>query len=365
MRRKRLYFFLVAIPLVSAAGAVGVRSAWDQWADKTPILDCVRTVNLGERDLGEIAAGRFQIKNSGRGKLEIDHFQTTCSCSDVEHEVEGQLRRIQSVRLSPGEQVELVVRVAVGARPGQSQSVQVFFKTNDPAQPVGSIYVIVPRVKGTVYTEPYAALFGTLPLGAPAKQVINVYDNGVSGRRIHQVRSTYPERFTVRLLPLQGEELQQVHEIAGALIARLEVIAQTQKPGRLDGEVEVYVANAPPTPARIPVLGKIVCCIEAHPDVLVLPRHVGERLVYSGQILLSNPDGKSINVEVISAPPGVSVNVRAVADRRDQRWLMVECQRGDSDKGSASWEARIGLRARCGSEETMFQIPILLAGNPS
>lgn len=108
----------------------------------------------------------------------------------------------------------------------------------------------------------------------------------------------------MRLLPLQGEELQQVHEIAGKLIARLEVVAQTQKPGRLDGDIEVGVANAPGKPARIPVVSRIVRCVEAHPDVLVLPRQVGKRLVYSGQILLSNPDGKSINVEVISEPPG-------------------------------------------------------------
>ncbi len=43
-----------------------------------------------------------------------------------------------------------------------------------PRKPVGNIYVVVPRVKGTVYTEPYAALFGAVPLGATAKQVINV-----------------------------------------------------------------------------------------------------------------------------------------------------------------------------------------------
>ncbi len=51
-----------------------------------------------------------------------------------------------------------------------------------------------------------------------------------------------------------------------------------------------------------------------------------------------------------------------MADREDQRWLMVECQRNDRAKAQLAPEARIDLRARCGGEETMFAIPIFSRG---
>jgi hypothetical protein len=308
----------VAIPIVAVCLTLGSRFAWDRWLAKRPVLDYVRTLDLGERDFGEIAVGRFEIKNSGRAELLLDQLQTTCSCAGVEREVEGKLVRVDSVHLLPGDHAELVARMAVGARPGHGQAVQVFFHTNDPAQPLGTITLIVPRVKGPVYAEPCAVLFGTLPVGGRVGQVINLYDNGVPGRRIDTVRSKHPDRFEARLLPLADQEEPRMHASAGRLIARLEVTARTETAGRLDGEIEVNGEKEVSASAVIPVAGEVLRGVEAQPGILVLPRRVGQRFLYAAQVLLWSPDGRPIHVAKAPALPGFSVFVLPVAGRDDQ-----------------------------------------------
>jgi hypothetical protein len=213
--RRRTIAFLVSLSVVSAALTVGARSAWDRWGRRDPVVEYERSIDLGERNWGETAVGRFTVRNRGRADLTVEQLQTSCSCAGVERESDGKFYRLESARIPPGGQLDLVIRVAVGARLGTSQFVYVFFKTNDPTQPVGNLEACVSRVRGGAYPEPAAVVFGTLPLGRPACQVIDLYDGGVPGRRIDTVRSLHPARFTVRLLPIPSEEPAKTHEAGG------------------------------------------------------------------------------------------------------------------------------------------------------
>jgi hypothetical protein len=97
----------------------------------------------------------------------------------------------------------------------------------------------------------------------------------------------------------------------------------------------------------------------------VLPRHVGQQFLYSGQVLLWNPDGKPISVAIVSVPPAMSVRVGQVTERDDQLWLRVECRPAETGKTPFPAEVRIPVRARCDGKETTFELPILFSGNPS
>lgn len=365
MRRKTLALTLVLLPLASAAATFGVRSAWDRGAEKLPALECPSSIDLGDRDLGEIAVGRFMVKNAGRAPLKLDNFQTSCSCAGIEHEVEGQLRRVQSVELLPGERVELTARVAVGAKPGQRQLVQAFFRTNDPARPTAGLEILIPRVKGGVYAEPAAVVFGTAGVGERLTRVIDLYDNAVQGRRIAAVRSTHPERFAVRQVPLTDVEARQVHEQGGRLIARLEVTARTERPGPLKGDIEVRLADESRRPDLISVAGAVSRGVECWPGALVLPRRVGDRFLYSGQVLVADPDGKPIRVEVEELPPGASAKVGPVAGRADQVLLQVDCKPMAKGVVGETVAAPVRLRVRAGGKETEVEVPLILTEDPS
>src|SRR5260370_37370564 len=142
-------FFLGPIPVAAAVLTFGIRVASDRWI-LCPVLDYPATIDLGGRERGDIATGRFTVTNKGRGGLLLDQFATSCSCAGVEREVDGKFRRVGSVYVPAGEQLDLAVRVAVGAPAGESQNVQVWFETNDPSQPTGKMDVTVARVKGGV-----------------------------------------------------------------------------------------------------------------------------------------------------------------------------------------------------------------------
>ncbi len=361
MRPNAQLRFLVLLPLAGAALAWSGRYAWDHWAT-TAALDYPPTVDLGEREYGEVAVGRFTVTNRGRGELVLDEFFTSCSCAGVEREADGRFWRVESVLVPPGEQVELVVRVGVGVPSGGRQRVQVVFSSNDPTQPAGKIEVIVPHVKGGAFAVPTAALFGDVRVGSPARQVIDLYDNRQAGRRVEQVRSLQPERFEARLLPLDPQGSAPTHDRGGRLIARLEVIGQTSRPGPLNGRVEVSLAGEARQPDLIPVVAEVVRDVECRPSTLVLPRRAGERFVFSGRVLLRHRDGRAIRVEVEDVPPGMSAQVRPSTDGGDQCWLEVERTRAQP---AVSGEKRIRLRVRSDESDSLLDVPVLLTTAPS
>jgi hypothetical protein len=115
---------LISVPLVSAALTAEIRYTWDKWFS-FPILECPRSLDLGECKRGKIAIGHFQVKNVGKDILRLDSFQTSCSCAGVEQEIDGKRFRIESLSLAPGQETQLSVRFGIGVRPGQSQHIQV------------------------------------------------------------------------------------------------------------------------------------------------------------------------------------------------------------------------------------------------
>jgi hypothetical protein len=255
-------------------------------------------IDLGERERGEIVLCHFQVGNSGGSPLILDRFQTSCSCAGVERRVDGRYVIPESVTLEPGQQLELSVRVSVGAPQGERQRVGVVFQSNDPVRPTHAIEVLVPRVKGGVYAQPKAVILGSVPLGEPAKRILELYDTGRPGRKIATVRSTYPDRFDVRLIPLGKDEPPRRHASAGNLIARLEVTAHTERSGPLDGDVEIVLANEERPPDHIPVVGDVVPSVICRPERLVLHGRRAQGAGYSGEIHVASRHGKPGQVAI-------------------------------------------------------------------
>jgi hypothetical protein len=166
------------------------------------------------------------------------------------------------------------------------------------------------------------------------------------------------------LLPLSEKDKQRVHPTAGKLFARIQVTSHTERPGRCDGELQVFVSNETYI-ERIPVIGEVVDTVECLPAAVVLPRRAGNRSVRSSEVLILNRHQKPIEASIDSVPPDIIADVRNVADHPNQRLLLIEWRPAEKSNRRALSEARIRLRIRCDGEESTLEVPIILAENRS
>jgi hypothetical protein len=337
------------------------RYSWDNWI-QPPSIEYPRRIDLGDREWGELAVGRFTIANRGSGELVLDQFYTSCSCAGVELEQDGKRQRVEALRLPPGGVIELSVRVAVGGVPGDRQHVHVVFATNDPARRSGAIELSIPQVKYGVAFLPRVVLLGQVRVGTSARQLIGLYDGRQPGRRIASVRSLQPDRFEARLLPISHQEESRIDIRAGRMIAMLEVVGQTSKPGPLAGSIEVTLDRESRRPDYIAVLGEVVTDVACTPIALVLPRRCTGKDLHSGQLVLRHRDDKPIHVEIESLSPGLSARVQPTSGNELDRVVELDCAKVRDVSGSPS-VVRLGIRA--GSEKNVLEVPIYVTSPPS
>ena len=301
--------------LVAAGASAGAASQLRPKPATPPRVAHPPQLDLGERDLGELAVGRFAIRNAGGSILKVNSFATSCSCAGVERDEGGKFVPAGTLTVEPGGEAELAVRVATGAKVGTSQTVQVVFTCNDPERPLCSMEVVIPRVKGGVHVQPSVAVFGEVPLGKPEPITLAVFDNGIASRRVASVKSLSPERFVAKLIPLAGAPAK--HATAGTQIASVEVTPVTGVAGKLGGQVEITVEGADgkiAAPDRFDVVGEVVGPVSCRPDCLVLPRTTGGKPVFEGEVVLSGRDGLAINPSVGTLPEGIAVELRRVGE---------------------------------------------------
>lgn len=324
-----------------------------------PSFDCPEQIDLGPREFGSIVVGRFQVTNRGGSDLHLANFGTSCSCAGVEVEQDGVAKRAEDLRVPAGGHVDLSVRVSIAIRIGGSQTVLVRFTTTDPAHPDALVRVEIPQVTGGLTAEPAAVVFGDVPVGHGAAKTVRLYSHGGIARRVHSVRSLQPNRFDVRLLPVNAVEPST--DESKRLVAIIEVIARVAQPGQLDGTIEVLLADEGRAPDKIAVLGEVVSPILAQPGVVVLPRYAAGKAVYTAQIVLTGRDGIEPKFVVDSIPDGVTAVVRP--DEKAGQWLLDVTARPD---GHTARTVTVRLRADgLIGGSTVIDIPItILATGP-
>lgn len=349
---------LVLVGVCSAvATAAAVRGVFARGTRGSPVAVVPLVVELGDHEYGKTVIGRFTVGNSGTADLLLAKFGTSCSCAAVEVENEGQARRAGVVRVGPGEQVQLIARVAVGGRTGTSQRVSVTFATNDPNAEQPIVELVIGRIMGGVATTPLAVVFGEQPVGASLKRRIQVFDNGIKGRRISAVRSMNAGRFSANLLPPVGEEARQDVGIGGRLIGIIEVVPVTNRAGPLDGQIEIQVADEARRPDFIDVSGQVVGPVVARPSALVLPRSAGGKLVYAGQVRITARDGGPVVVKAAPAQPQPGWSLTVTADPDTTGGQVVAISRSSASPKAEPFIARLNVTLTSG-EVSVVEIPI-------
>jgi hypothetical protein len=276
--------------------------------DGPPRFDCPAELDLGTREMGELAVAKFTIANGGGAELVIDQVRTSCSCTGVERERDGQYFRVEEIRLGPGERGDFAMRVSVRGVPADSEAVNtVYFRTNDPDQPEGQIRAVIRRVTAGVFASPDTIVTGTVLVGGVVRHAVDIRDDAAQPRRLAKVSTTGSGRVTAKLLDGTGPPTPTDRTARGVLIGRVEILVDTSTPGEIDEPVTVHVQGRELTPDSIRIVGRVAPTIEVTPAVIVLPRRSSSGPVYSARCVCRDNKGRPIEVTVDSSPAGVSV----------------------------------------------------------
>ena len=301
-------------------------------------------------------AGNFTISNTGGAPLEISRFRISCSCAGVEVQENGQWRQLDKARLEPGDYLELTVRIAIGAPPGLSQNVSIWFATNDPEHERAVVEVAIPHVTSDVYTDPMASVFGMLRTGESAKCTITIYDCGNPGRRIGRVTSKHPHACEAKLLPV-GTPLPHLdHPYAGQPIGQIEVVAHTEQPGTQTGELEIETVDAKSYVSRIPISGDVIGPIDIQPSALALPIFVSGKIENATTVRLVSRDGQPIIATLESVPAGL---IAAISENgKPSVIISIGIREGASAGAGSPRTSAIRIRVQSPTASTILEVPI-------
>ncbi len=309
MKGRILPWLLAPLLVGIAAYCLTAFPQWRSWlglAESLPAVDYPAKLDLGNREEGQIAVARFTIANRGRQELAIDGIRTNCSCTGMEREQDGKFFRVNSLRIQAGEQVELALRVSVGGVPiGAHMRNILEFQTNDPAHPQGRIEALVRRVSGGIFTVPESVVAGTPVVGSKVRHVVEVRDSALRPRVVDEVKSTAPDRVTVRLLPDNERPKEGSRHPEGTVIGYLEVKVATDRPGPVQDAITITLKDETRPPHKVPVVGRVAAPIEMRPALLLLPRASSSGPVYTATCICRSHNGKSLSVEVDAVPPGL------------------------------------------------------------
>jgi hypothetical protein len=265
-----------------------------------PVAVYAPTIDLGERELGEVVVARFQIANNGRRPLEVRNFRTSCACAGIEQMVASQLYLAEHVTVPPRSSVELFARIRVRAAPGQVERTLVWFQTNDLARPTGAITVEASRVVG-IACSPSAVLFNDAIALESASQIVEVRNVGSDLARIESVTTNAPEIFRVRLLPADrtldhGPQNEQS-------LGRLEVTLLARPPGNVGGEVLLSVASKSRSRVvTLPVSAIVADPVTVTPARLALPLASDRGRLFTGACLVRCARNRPITVRPKEVP---------------------------------------------------------------
>jgi Protein of unknown function (DUF1573) len=320
-------FILVSVALVFGGISFGLRSGlivrtWN--AQFSPVVEVDPDIlELGNRELGEVVVCPFSISNRGHKELVIDDIHSTCACLGFEREVDGDSQRVDSLILSPGERVTLLMRLSVRGLPGSSMRNAIAFRTNDPMQPLARVETYVSSIMGGVLTEPASVVFGEMQEGVIACQEVNIYDHCIERRSVKEVNSSDSDRFSVDFTPVEQMNIQDQPVDNRRLLGRAQIRVNTRVIGSVNGHISIQLKERI-LPTQLPVIGRVVPLVEITPEILELPRASQDGPVYFATCCCRCTGGGVLDLTVEEASTGITASILSSKGESSTRLVRIE-----------------------------------------
>jgi hypothetical protein len=291
----------------------------------------------------------------------VDQFESNCSCSGIERRRGDEYVRAEELRLKPGEEIELRMRISVRGVPVGAQIHNgVKFRTNDPGKPIAQIEGIISRVTGGVFVVPDTIVFGSVPQGEVIKRIIDVRDDAVTPRILERVTSSH-ERVRVRILETNELDSPPDKSQIGRIIAQIEVTIDGSVSGGIEGLLDFYLAGNERTPDQMRVIGRIIAPVEISPSKVILPRSSSEGMVYRMNFLIRSNNGKPLSISVVSCPTYLTTVIISPDEQPSpSKLLTVTLDPHSSALTKESLNKAIRLSCRNGETESEIEIPVLI-----
>jgi len=277
-----------------------------------PSISYPGEIDLGEREIGEIALAKFTISNNGTKDLEIDSVKTNCSCSGLEVFSKGEYLKISELILKKGETAEMALRISVRGVPPDSTAInRIFFRTNDPNHPECVINAVIPRVKSGVHLVPDILSLGTSAINRHEKRVVDVFDDSDKERSIEKIFISNPKKISAKLLPSKdvyssGKQSASRHR---RHLGQIEIEIDASSTGDLEESVHVFVTGREEFPDKVKIVGSIVKIFDIVPATLVLPRNSSNGPAHFCNGFVRNNLGQPFQLFLEKTPDGFEVEI--------------------------------------------------------
>ena len=135
MKKAILIFFLAALGIVIYGYFKSVPPGQDN--ENAPKIEITpESYDFGDIKYGDIVNYAFEVKNSGKGVLEIKRVATSCACTTAQ---------ISKEKINPGEKVLLEVRYdsgAMGLAHGKGKQERIIYiKSSDSNNPQAEVVI--------------------------------------------------------------------------------------------------------------------------------------------------------------------------------------------------------------------------------
>jgi hypothetical protein len=319
------------------------------FANSVALIDFPPVIELGPRERGDVVLAQVRLANRGGKELIVSDIQSSCACSGLERESNGQFVAVESLRIPPNGQVDLVMRVVVQGTPGLPVSTGMSFSTNDSSHPTAHIEAHVSEVRAGVITVPSSVAFGKLQTYSDARQTVEVY--GVSVKN--------PDNLSVRLVPLDESVPRSAPRGLGVLIGMFEVTARTSHPGSLETEVEIFISGERSAPSLLPVSGRVVGPIEVVPSIIVLPRSTSVGPTFVAHCSCKSVAGTQLALSVQSASDGLTTEIADCDGSECEKRVSIRWDgtlEREGKKGNRRYVRLIGVT---NGAEVIVEIPVV------
>jgi hypothetical protein len=319
----------------------------------TATLRPLGRVEIKETEAGQVAVGNVTLINDGDADLHIAGVRSSCSCTGLETKnADGTLTRLSSLSIPPGGQVPVVIRLAVNGPIGGPIDSVVYFLTNDPEKPEVTLPIHMSRVLHGAQAVPGVVAFGTVPVGQPVTQIVDIIDRSLDPRSGQILEVHDPNVLSAELIPVPEAEASA---LGGRVIARVKVVVDTKAAGPVEGRVNLWlVPEKTASPVSVRVTGRVAAPVEMSPSTLTLPLQSDAGPVYRG-IVVCRSHGVAAKLRVVNCPPGFVVRLPEPTPSGTPQLIQVE----QTDKDSPAGPVTIMIGVTLNGVEKTYPIKVI------